>query len=866
MASQLAKKQPSDNRRRKAMVNTPVPPEMTLIQEALDKDNVLLEYKSNTHNGYTVIYCGVSGGGQEEDKKYLEHPGLRARIQRSLYFIFNKKDGRLAKVTHVCPKFMGQEDEGKMGLSETGFAPKVMLSGFGESDLAAADGIDIYEKLNGKCAQLSGFMDPEYGPMMILASKTSPTMFPLSMLDAAASGTAAVAFPASGLLAKMVQALVRMWQKIPAEGRDAIVHACIDDNMTLLMEFRDGMHMVPLPHGELPNLVITMVLEVAQSLDTSSSRVCRNIDGMHFTDWLRKVCLVPAEHIVAFKRVDIATWNAQTVKEFGTTNFFAKPGETGLENGTEGYVLHYTITVVTGGVPETKAIAIVKGKNDEYIILRSVRENSKHPGLTPEKAVTAITKKMTGDHAYPAGHSDKEVHAVALLVECFTRWLLKYTAEKKTTPRAILSFGDLDTADPTADNPLGMGNVWRRFMEDSAKSPLGRGFRIQDCFEPEQIDSLIETLGRYNATTRAADNGEHNAATRAAGPATGLPTSVVDTQLAVAVKSHVQPFLLRAGRNSDKRMKGNITPLGVSCELTEYSGTNDRTIVIMRAVPGSGKTSCVKAAAEQLTKTLGPNSVTVASADDYWETRTFDPRLLGEAHKQCRMKAYTSESRFVIIDNTNCDIADSFLYVKFAKDSGFNVVFWSIDMLGGRADCATLAVRGLHLKDLTKVQQYWDRMHSTPIPATMNAYFGLDKLKNCRAAKCHGACIDLKIPDEIRKLVPMSKVDGHVTLGYKKLHSSFYHLEWSQIPVTFKKVYVCVDGPDAVACASVELPAEYMALCGAACQPHLHVTLFTNGKCEARESADLVSGALASTQVIDILADNIVVTGQISNF
>jgi hypothetical protein len=204
------------------------------------------------------------------------------------------------------------------------------------------------------------------------------------------------------------------------------------------------------------------------------------------------------------------------------------------------------------------------------------------------------------------------------------------------------------------------------------------------------------------------------------------------------------------------------------------------------------------------------------------------------------MEAFTSKTRFVIIDNTNCDLADSYLYVKFAKDSGFNVVFWSIDMLGGRADCATLAARGLHLNDLKKVQQYWDRMHDTPVPATWDAYFGDYKLEDCRAAKCHGACIDLKVPDEIRKLVPESKVDGHVTLGYKMLHHSFYNPEWHQIPVTFKKVYFYVDGSDSIACASVELPAEYMALCGAACQPNLHVTLFTSGMCKARDSASLL--------------------------
>ena len=460
---------------------------------------------------------------------------------------------------------------------------------------------------------------------------------------------------------------------------------------------------------------------------------------------------------------------------------------------------------------------------------------------------------MTGVNAYPIGHSDKEIRAVALLIECFSRWLLEYTTSKGTTPSKILNFGDSDTANSSADDPLGIGNVWRRFMEDSAKSPLGRGYCIQDCFDPEH-DCLIETLGSYNAKMRAAADTQ--------------PASVVDTQIEAAVKPNVMPFLLRAGRNRDKRVKGIISPLGVSWELTEFAGTDGtkKTIVIMRAVPGSGKTSCVQAATKLLTECLGPDCVTVASADDYWKTRVFDQRCLREAHAMCRKNAFTAKTRFVFIDNTNCDLADSYLYVKFAKDSGFNVVFWSIDMLGGKADCATLAARGLHMKDLMKVQKYWDRMHFTPIPATWDKFFDLEMIKNSRAAKCHGACIDLKVPAEIRVLVPGCKTDGHVTLAYKNLDASFY--KWLQVPVTFKKVHIRDDqnGRDSIACAAVELPAEYMALCGAACQPHLHVTLYANGKYEARQSADLVSGALASTQVLDISADNIVVDGQTSNF
>jgi hypothetical protein len=861
MASLTAKQRDTNGRRRKAMdTPTSVPPEMTPIQEALDKYNTLLGYKTSEKHGYTIIHCGVSGGGEAEDRKYLADPKLRARIQRGLFFIFNK-NGELVMVTHVCPKFYGQEDDGKMGLDASGFAPKVLLLGFEDMDLAATTEVYLYKKENGKCGHLRFVKDPVHGTMVFLASKTAPTMFPLSLLDAAAFGKDEVTNPASGLLAKMFQALVRMWKTIPAEGRTAMVSASVDDNITFLMEFCDGMHMVPLPHGQLPKFVITMMIEVAQSLDTSSSHVCHNVDGMHFTDWLRTECLVPDEHIVRFIKRDIATWNSETVNQFGTTNFFSETDE-GLENSIEGYVIHYCLPVVKDGVSEVEVMAIVKGKYDEYIVLRSVREICKRSGLTPEMAVEAITKKLTGEHAYPAGHSDKEVRAVALLVECFVRWLLKYTAEKKTTPRAILHFGDSDTADPSADNPLGMGNVWRRFMEESAKSPLGRGYRIQHCFDPMHCDELIETLGRYNAAASASASGMLQPA-----------TSDVNAQIWAVVKGHVLQYLLRAGRNRDRCTKGNVSALGVSLKLTEYPadarhGERMPTFIIMRAVPGSGKTSSVKAAAELLTETLGPGCVTVASADHFWETREFQPRLLGEAHRQCRMNAFTAKTRFVIIDNTNCDLADSYPYVKFAADSGYNVVFWSIDMLGGRADCAALAARGLHLKDVKKVQQYYDKMHATPVPPTWTEYFEHPHIKNSRVDRCHGACIDVNVPSDLREKVPGSKDDGHVTLGYRKLYHSFYHPEWRSIPVTFTKVFIRADpnGKDSIACAAVELPAEYMALCATTCQSNLHVTLFANGKYEARQSADLVSGALASTQVIDISADNIVVNGQISNF
>ena len=335
-----------------------IPPEMISIQEAVDTGKNLLVYKASIMYPYKPIYVGVDGGGQEEDKRYLENKVLQSRIPRGLFFIYLMNGESVDKLLKVT-----------LGMSETGFGPKVMLPGFAVEDFVSATGVDIYEKLNGKFAQLSFFMDPRHGLMVILSSKTVPVVFPLTILDAAASGSAYEP-PASGLLGKMFQALGRMWQTIPAAGRIAIIRASLDSNVTYFMEHCDGLHIVSLPYGEQPNLVITMVLEVAQSLDTSSSRVLRNIGDMHFTDWLRDVCHVPPENIVAYKQVDIETWNKETVHRFGTSNIFSKPGKSGLENGTAGYVVHFTME--KDG--EIRPMAILKAKNHAYVIMRWARE------------------------------------------------------------------------------------------------------------------------------------------------------------------------------------------------------------------------------------------------------------------------------------------------------------------------------------------------------------------------------------------------------------------------------------------------------------------------------------------------------------
>lgn len=839
-------------RRQQNRRKTTVPEIMKPLQHTCDPDKTLLTYKQTAFPelGYTITYCGV--GGSNEDNLYLNNPTLQARIPRGFYVISRTSDNQILKVTHGCPKFFGQQDEDVMGLSETGFSPKVLFPGFTHEDLSATDSVFLYEKLNGKFAHFTFFIDPksQHGTMCILTSKTAATIFPASELITPPTSQSDAP---SGLLANMKAAFIRMWHAIPHTGRFNMVIAAYNNNLSFLMEYCDGLHMVPLPHGTQPYMVLTMVLKVEQDdpLDVSHSQVCHNIDGMHFTEWLRRECQIPDKFIVRYKQVDHTTWLAQTVNEFGTTNYFSSANSS---DGIEGYVIHY--------VCQGEVMAIVKGKYNEYIIMRALREICKRPNPTQDSIVDAIRCKISGPGAYPSGLSLEEITSVCTMAQAFARWLLRFCAENKVTPRDLLGFCEDDVPDSDVRPlPLGMGQVWRTFMESN---PEEQRFCIQDCFISERRSLILTSLPKLAVAPTMQ-------------PTVNEQTKAIFLESArTMVSVDVIPFITRT-QTSPTESKMEVTQKGVGAtwELTAYPASRDGrpTLVIMQAVPGSGKTTVVNLAVEQLEQLHGPGTAVVASADHYFEGRKFNPTELGFAHHACHVNAFTwahssSGCQFIFVDNTNCNLGESWRYVRFAADSDFNVVFWRITVTGDKSTvCKCLAARGIHLKDLGKLEGYWDKMMAGPIPATWDAYFR--QFATTRISKVYGAAIDVRVPAKIRELVPESKLNGHVTLAFKNLHSSLYHPTWKKLPVTYLTIYERLEpnGIDAIACVAVKLPDEYMDIPGVrdVCQSHLHVTLYTKGKYEARQSADLVSGVMPATRVID-LSDGLSSQGTMSYY
>jgi predicted kinase len=97
-----------------------------------------------------------------------------------------------------------------------------------------------------------------------------------------------------------------------------------------------------------------------------------------------------------------------------------------------------------------------------------------------------------------------------------------------------------------------------------------------------------------------------------------------------------------------------------------------KTLIIMRGLPGSGKSSVVK-----LLTTGHPAEGVICSADHYFEKDgeyRFDPKLLGKAHAaslKLAQDAMGAGVPLVIVDNTNTQRWEFEKYVEAAKEYGY---------------------------------------------------------------------------------------------------------------------------------------------------------------------------------------------------
>lgn len=113
-----------------------------------------------------------------------------------------------------------------------------------------------------------------------------------------------------------------------------------------------------------------------------------------------------------------------------------------------------------------------------------------------------------------------------------------------------------------------------------------------------------------------------------------------------------------------------------------------RNFILMRGIPGSGKSSFVKLMEDCLAEMIPADDMLVVSADDIHIVNgvyKFDGSKLGEGHAQCfrgALRAIEDMIPIIVVDNTNTTNVEMAPYVAMAQAFRYNVhvVHLSVDV------------------------------------------------------------------------------------------------------------------------------------------------------------------------------------------
>lgn len=169
----------------------------------------------------------------------------------------------------------------------------------------------------------------------------------------------------------------------------------------------------------------------------------------------------------------------------------------------------------------------------------------------------------------------------------------------------------------------------------------------------------------------------------------------------------------------------------MNLNFKEWIDDNHKVLVIMRGIPGSGKSTTAK----KLVQELYPNA-SIFSTDqffhqemDYEKPYVFDPQKLGVFHARNLERAIKAmqAGETVIIDNTNTVPRDADAYMKAAHDYGYKVLVHESDT-PWKFDPAILAQRNQHGVPLDKIKMMIQRWtpHEQFVKHFRSKYPGLD--------------------------------------------------------------------------------------------------------------------------------------------
>jgi len=143
----------------------------------------------------------------------------------------------------------------------------------------------------------------------------------------------------------------------------------------------------------------------------------------------------------------------------------------------------------------------------------------------------------------------------------------------------------------------------------------------------------------------------------------------------------------------------------------------DKRVIIMRGLPGSGKSTYRRLVAAVYEMCQG-YKIVVCSADDYFlsdEGYEFDPSKIGEAHNACKQNFLDALDRdyerpvVVFVDNTNTMAWEAAFYAEHALLKG-----WNVGIIHRKADVETCIGRQTHGVPEAVVRDMADRWEKFP--------------------------------------------------------------------------------------------------------------------------------------------------------
>jgi len=161
-------------------------------------------------------------------------------------------------------------------------------------------------------------------------------------------------------------------------------------------------------------------------------------------------------------------------------------------------------------------------------------------------------------------------------------------------------------------------------------------------------------------------------------------------------------------------------------------------VLILRGLPGSGKSSLVKTVAERFSLTNPP---WVCSADHFFTDKSghysFDLKLLSKAHNACLSKyldGMLAGERFIVVDNTSSTKWEYENYTKVARIAGYEVQIREIRCPNEKS-VRIFAARCTHNVPVASILAMWKRWESDPDSILEDAWMPSSEPKSSSESK-----------------------------------------------------------------------------------------------------------------------------------